>query len=75
MPLKSHCVGIEGKERQMETITEIRERHKREIETLQSACEHPTSAWMPFMWAPGHFGADVKVCEVCGKILARKTKV
>lgn len=55
-----------------ETITQISERHKKEIEEFQEACPHSISNWMPFMWAPGHFGKNVKVCERCGKTLEVK---
>jgi len=57
----------------MENIDEMRNRHKKEIEILQNRCNHKgKKEWMPYMWAPGHFGSDVKVCKICGKILERK---
>ena len=55
-----------------ENIIEMQKRHEKEVADLQAQCSHQkVSDWMPFMWAPGHFGADVKVCEDCGKILER----
>lgn len=56
-----------------ETIDQMRDRHKKEIEDLQDNCKHEKiSGWMEEMWAPGHFsGTRVKVCEVCGKVVER----
>lgn len=57
----------------MENINQMNERHKREIEELQAKCKHKkVSKWMPYAWAPGHFGSPVKVCEFCGKIVKQK---
>jgi hypothetical protein len=52
------------------TIKQIRERHKKEIEDFQRDCRHSViSDWMPFMWAPGHYGLDVKICNRCNKTM------
>jgi len=52
------------------TIKEMLERHKEEIKYLQDTCNHlDISDWMPYMWAPGHFSHNVKVCNICGKIM------
>jgi hypothetical protein len=60
----------------IENIEKIRERHKKEIDTLQSNCKHKKiSKWMEYQWAPGHFGYPVKVCEFCGKIVKTKSLV
>jgi hypothetical protein len=57
----------------MEDIKEMTRRHEEEVRDLQNTCRHDkVSKWMPFMWAPGHFGADVKCCEFCGKIIERQ---
>jgi hypothetical protein len=53
----------------MEDIERMRDRHEREIEELQRNCEHLKHHRSAYMWAPGHFGNDVEVCETCGKIL------
>ena len=54
-------------------IKQMRERHKKEIAKLQSNCVHKNiSDWMPYMWAPGHMGGSVKVCNFCGKTIERK---
>lgn len=53
----------------MENIKQMRERHKLEIEQLQSLCSHSRHDRMPYMWAPGHFSNDVEVCLDCGKIV------
>ena len=56
-----------------ESIKQMRERHKKEIEKLQSKCKHKDiSDWMPYMWAPGHVGSPVRVCEYCEKVIERK---
>ncbi len=57
----------------MENITQMQERHKKEIADLQDNCKHEKTKRMPFMWAIGHFGADVEVCDWCGKILQHYT--
>jgi len=56
----------------MENIEEMRNRHKREIEKLQEYCNHPTSEWMDYMWAPGHFDGQRLICDFCGKALDSK---
>lgn len=53
----------------VENINQMEERHKREIAHLQESCQHTETRRMPFMWAPGHFGNDVEVCDHCGKII------
>ena len=53
-----------------ENFEQIKTRHKKEIDDLQSNCKHKErSDWMPFMWAPGHMGNPVRVCKLCGKIV------
>jgi hypothetical protein len=53
-----------------ETAKEMRERHIQELEELQNTCLHLViSDWMPFMWAPGHYGKDVKICNRCHKTM------
>jgi len=56
----------------MENINEMNKRHDKEIKQLQELCKHKKSKWMPYMWAPGHYGGDVETCDFCGKILKRK---
>jgi len=53
----------------IENIKQMRERHEKEIAKLQKLHKHTKSTRMPFMWAPGHFGNDVEVCDWCGKII------
>ena len=53
----------------MENIEQLRIRHKEEIRVLQNSCSHASHKRMPYMWAPGHFGNDVEVCDNCGKTL------
>ncbi len=57
----------------MENIEKIRERHQKEIDALQRECRHKTSKWTSYMWAPGHMGPNVRICDFCGKILERET--
>jgi len=55
------------------TITALRERHEKEIRTLQTKCKHAASPdWIFEMWAPGHFSGQVKICKFCGKTLERR---
>lgn len=64
------------KVRGKENAEQMRERHEQELKTLQDNCKHPKlSGWMPYMWAPGHFGNDVKVCCFCGKVIKSKEGV
>lgn len=58
-----------AEEKLEETIKQIRERHKKEIDDYQSSCEHEKVTQMPYMWAHGHFGGDVLVCDRCEKIV------
>ena len=54
------------------TAKRLRAKFDRDLKKLQDECSHKKTNWMPFMWAMGHFGADVKVCDRCEKILDRK---
>ena len=59
----------------IEDIREMRKRHEKEIEDLQSSCRHiKISDWMPYAWAPGHLGPNIKVCKFCGKIIDSDAK-
>jgi hypothetical protein len=52
------------------TMAEIKKRQQEEIEEFQDSCPHASiSNWIPYMWAPGHFGNHVKICERCNKIM------
>ena len=54
----------------MFTISQIREKHKKEIEDFQNNCKHEEiSDWMQYYWAVGHSLGEVKVCNVCEKII------
>ena len=52
----------------METIDEMRERHKQEIQNLQDMCEHPKTRWDNYVGIPGRSG-KAKYCLICGKEL------
>ena len=53
----------------IENIEQMRKRHEREITKLQKLCKHSKHHRSRFMWAPGHFGNDIEVCDDCGKFL------
>ena len=54
----------------MSAIEKMKERHEKEIEELQSKCEHQQATIMPFYWAIAHYaGYDVEVCDECGKTI------
>ena len=53
----------------IENIEKMRQRHKDEIDELQRNCSHKKTKRMASMWAPGHFGSDVEVCDFCGRAL------
>ena len=56
-----------------ENFKKMIKRHKKEIEDLQSTCKHERrTGWMPYMWSPGHFGPDVRVCTFCSKIMEQE---
>lgn len=38
------------------------------LKMLQDSCPHEETEIMPYMWAPGHFGIDVKVCKNCERM-------
>ncbi len=59
----------------METLKEMKERHKKEIDELQSACPHENSSHMPYYWAPAHFSHYVIACDDCGMILVHLPNV
>lgn len=53
-----------------DTMKQLRERYAREIEYFQNNCLHASiSEWMPYMWAPGHYSNDVKICVRCTKTM------
>lgn len=47
----------------------LRETFEAALRSLQEHCSHENSTVMPYSWAPGHFDGDVRVCDVCEKIL------
>ncbi len=60
----------------MDEMKQIRERHKKEIDDFINGCPHTEiSDWMPFMWAPGHYGPDVKICNRCYKTVEEQTMI
>lgn len=55
----------------MSEAQKLRNELKEKLADLQEFCSHEKSTWMQSMWAPGHFGGWVKVCDRCEKILKR----
>lgn len=53
----------------MNKAAELRQDYENKLAKLQASCPHKETKIMPYMWAPGHFGGDVKVCLECDKIL------
>jgi hypothetical protein len=56
----------------MSKAKELRDKFEKDLKELQDNCPHTDSEWMPFMWAPGHFGPKVRVCGECDKILEQE---
>ena len=52
----------------MESIRQMRERHKREIEELRSVCKHEEHHRVVHEWALRH-PEEVEACDRCDKIL------
>lgn len=50
----------------------LREEFEIKLKELQDNCPHTDIHWLPYMWAPGHFAGEVKVCQRCEKILEHK---
>ena len=59
----------------MKTYNELKEEFDKNVEDLQSKCKHEdVSDWMAEWWAIEHpTGWQVKVCNICDKVVARKT--
>jgi len=51
---------------------ELRDKFEKDLKELQDNCPHKDSTWMPYMWAPGHFGPKVRSCNECDKILEQE---
>ena len=59
----------------MKTYSELKEEFEKKVEDLQSKCKHEdVSDWIGEYWALTHItGWQVKVCNICDKVVARKT--
>jgi hypothetical protein len=56
-----------------DNIEKIRKKHAKEIRDYRDRCPHEKiSDWVPYIWAPGHYGDDVKYCLRCDKIMEEK---
>jgi hypothetical protein len=56
----------------MSLAKDLRDEFDRKLKELQDSCHHLESMWMDSMWAPGHFGPKVKVCNECDKVLEQE---
>ena len=55
-----------------ENAEKMRERHEKEIESLQKECNHTKiSEWQEYHWSPGHILGKCKVCKFCHKIVEK----
>lgn len=59
----------------MVTAKELKDEYDKKLKELQETCKHPkVSDWMEYEWSPCHYsGYQVKQCEICWKIVAKKT--
>ena len=57
------------------TAKDLREKFEQDLFDLQFNCKHPSSKWMAYSWAIGHYWGEVLVCDVCEKILDRRTPI
>ena len=57
----------------MSEAKKLRDKFEKELSELQDSCEHPSSTWMDWAWAPGHIWGRVRVCDRCEKVLERIT--
>lgn len=56
----------------METMTQMRARHEKEIDDFQSKCKHhKLSWWRPYM-ETGYSSGEVKYCLECEKVIEHK---
>ena len=58
-----------------ENYDAMTKRHELELQEMQTNCSHEETEWMPYMWAPGHYGNDVEVCKNCGVITSEKVTI
>ena len=55
----------------MKTAEQLRDKFKLDLEKLQAKCKHSkVTKWITQYWAPAHStGKQVRVCEICEKIV------
>lgn len=53
----------------MMNAQELRLKFEIDLAELQEKCKHEQVETMQYSYAPGHFGAMVKVCLNCDKVL------
>ncbi|KXA90219.1 hypothetical protein AKJ62_01370 [candidate division MSBL1 archaeon SCGC-AAA259D14] len=58
------------------TYADLKDEFDERVEKLREECDHPeVSDWQEEWWAIGHTtGFEVRVCEICQKIVARRTR-
>lgn len=59
----------------MKTYNELKKEFDKKVEDIQSKCKHEdVSDWIGESWAIAHkTGWQVKICNICNKVVARKT--
>jgi len=59
----------------MKTYNELKEEFDKNVEDLQNKCKHEdVNDWIVEWWAVAHAtGWQIKVCNICNKVVARKT--
>ena len=60
----------------METFKKLKKEFDEKVEELRKKCSHKKlSNWMDEWWAMAHStGFQVKICEICSKIIKRRIK-
>ena len=58
----------------MRTAKQLRAKFQEDLEKLQASCKHVKTTWIPYHFAPGHYGGMVLMCERCDKHIQREFK-
>lgn len=60
----------------MSEYEKLKREFDEEVKRLQENCSHTeVTEWLPYMWAPGHYMGEAKVCKRCGAIVDREMPV
>lgn len=59
----------------MKTYNELKEEFDKKVEELQSKCKHEdVSDWIVELWVISATGWKIKICNICKKVVVRKTE-